>query len=88
MCEQVGVRTPLLLYNAVVEILRHHGLQQRSDEVESVGVNFVNHSLRYYGILTVTMTPFLVVDTRLMPASPIFKVLKHRKHAACNMSAH
>jgi len=101
MCEQARVRTPSLtqehnikdkLYNAVIENLRHHGLQWRSDEVESVGINFVkslNEVLRY------TDGHHDTISSRGYQIRTCFanfqgcnvpELSEHRNHASCIMS--
>ncbi len=100
--EKSRARTPSLtqernrkdkLYNAVIENLKSRGLQWRSDEVESIGVNFVKS---FTEVLWYIDGHHATFSSRGYQIPPCFadlqgfnvpEVSKHRKRAACNMSA-
>ena len=81
------------LYNAVVENLKNRGLQWRSDEVESSGVNFVKSLTEVLWYIDGHHATFSSRGYQIPPCFADFQgfnipeVSKHRKRAACNMSA-
>ena len=80
------------LYNAVVENVEHHGLQRRSDEVESIDVNFVK-SLTEVWYIDGHHDSFSSRGHQIPSYFSEFQgfnvpeLSKHRKRATCNMSA-
>ena len=81
------------LYNAVVENLKNRGLQWRSDEVESSGVNFVKSLTEVLWYIDGHHATFSSRGYQIPSCFADFQgfnipeVSKHRKRAACNMSA-
>jgi len=81
------------LYNAVVENLRQCGLQWRSDEVESIGVNFVKSLTEVLWYIDGHHDTFSTRGYHIPPCFTNFQgynvpeLSKQPKCAACNMSA-
>ena len=102
MREQSRAKTPSLtqernkkdkLYNAVVENVKHHGLQWRSDEVESIDVNFVKSLTEVLWYIDGHHDSFSSRGHQIPSYFSEFQgfnvpeLSKHRKRATCNMSA-